>query len=63
MLGAGAAAAQVLNGSEFSGGTGSAQAKYRKLMRLVHPDSLVTLKGGEPSTAVTLVGRRRRPPP
>jgi hypothetical protein len=29
--------------------------RYRKLMRLVHPDSLVSLKGGEPTTALTLV--------
>jgi len=47
-------ARKVIDDSEFSTG-GTSQAKYRKLMRLVHPDSLVTLKGSEPSTAVTLV--------
>jgi hypothetical protein len=47
-------ARKVIDGSEFSAG-GTSQAKYRKLMRLVHPDSLVTLKGAEPTTAVTLV--------
>ncbi len=29
--------------------------RYRKLMKLVHPDSLVTLKGAEPTTILTLV--------
>jgi len=48
-------ARRVLNESEFVGKSGSAQARYRKLMRLVHPDALVALKGHEPTTAVTLV--------
>lgn len=32
----------------------STHARYRKLMRLVHPDSLVSLKGEEPTSALTL---------
>jgi hypothetical protein len=41
-------------GNGLGGATTSWSTKYRKLMRLVHPDALVSLKPSEPTTALAL---------
>lgn len=47
-------ARKVIDESSIYKDSSSTHARYRKLMRLVHPDSLVSLKGEEPTSALTL---------